>query len=65
MPKVRQRILSHNSAEQVIRQLQSVGEEFWYRHWRESMALPDSLPIDDRESVARYLLLRALLNRLP
>ncbi len=63
MPKVRQKSLNKNELAELIEHLQTIGQNFWQQHWHESMALPDELPIDDRESTVRYLLLRALLNQ--
>jgi len=63
MPKVKQESLSRDEIEELLQRLQSIGQGFWQQSWRESMALPEELPVDDRESVVRYLLLRALLNQ--
>lgn len=63
MPKVTQEGLSDNEIVQFLRSLQDIGQDFWQRSWRESMALPEDMPLHDHESVTRFLLLRALLNR--
>ncbi|MCX7968429.1 MAG: hypothetical protein N3B10_08065 [Armatimonadetes bacterium] len=55
--------MESHEIKQLVYRLQSIGQQFWYQHWHESMALPDKLTLDDHESVVRYLLLRALLNQ--
>jgi hypothetical protein len=63
MPKVKQESLEAKLRGQLIQRLERIGRIYWEKHWKESMALPDELSLDDRESVVRYLLLRALLNQ--
>jgi len=63
VPKVRQGSLETQQREQLIQKLMEIGRRYWEKHWKESMALPDGLSLDDKESVTRYLLLRALLNQ--
>ncbi|MFZ8853032.1 hypothetical protein [Fervidibacter sp.] len=63
MPREKQRSLSSDERKKLIARMANLGRDFWYQHWKESMSLPEDLPMDDRESVVRYLLLRALLNQ--
>jgi len=63
MPKVKQRSLPSNERIRLIQSLNELGLKVWHQNWRKNMALPKSLPISERESVVRFLLLRALLNQ--
>jgi len=63
MPRERQTSLKSEEREELITRLANLGRFFWQRYWKESMSLPEDLPLDDRETVLRYLLLRALLNQ--
>lgn len=63
MPRVIQKGLSDDELVQFLQRLQSIGQDFWQRNWRESMALPEDLPLHDHEAITRFLLLRTLLNQ--
>ncbi len=63
MPKVKQRSLDPQQREQLIRELEAIGRAHWEKHWKDIMALPNELLLEDREGVVRYLLLRVLLNQ--
>ena len=49
--------------EKLILRLADLGRGFWQRCWKEGMSLPKDFPLEEREGVTRYLLLRALLNQ--
>jgi endonuclease III len=63
MPKIKQETLDAQQREQLLQKLEKIGKRYWEKHWKESMALPEGLSIEDKESVLRYLLLRVLLNQ--
>ncbi len=63
MPKVKQEALEPDQRKELISHLEQIGRRTWKGQWRESMALPEELPIENRESIIRYLLLRSLLNQ--
>jgi endonuclease III len=63
MAKVEQVALNESQRQEILKQLENIGRSSWEAHWRESMALPEELSLENKESVIRYLLLRALLNQ--
>lgn len=63
MPKARQASLNPEERKELVLRLSNFGRSFWEQRWKESMALPEGLPLDNREGVVRYLLFRALLNQ--
>lgn len=63
MPKVKQQGLKEEQRQIFIRELAKIGQTTWRQNWCSNMALPDRLDVNDRESVVRFLLLRALLNQ--
>ncbi len=63
MPKVVQKSLNQDELVQLLQRLQDIGQAFWQQNWQASIALPDELPLYDREAVTRFSLLRAVLNQ--